>query len=113
MSACVELKSGDAVPPGATDAPLLRFAVVNPDTVTHRLTRLALTNAGAGPNGGTPAQFDASLPRLQLRLDGDRDGALDDPATDPPTGEISSCGSFAACVPTIPANTSSPTLLAR
>jgi uncharacterized repeat protein (TIGR01451 family) len=75
------------VPPGAADAPLLRFAVVNPDTVTHRLTRLDLTNAGAGPNGGTPAQFDASLPRLQLRRDGDRDGALDDPAIDPPAGE--------------------------
>ncbi len=75
------------VPPGAADAPLLRFAVVNPDTVTHRLTRLALANASAGPNGGTAAQFDASLPRLQLRFDGDRDGALDDPATDPPAGE--------------------------
>ncbi|MHB8080451.1 MAG: DUF11 domain-containing protein, partial [Candidatus Krumholzibacteriia bacterium] len=74
------------VPPGATEAPLLRLAVVNPDTVAHRLTRLDLADAGAGPNGGTPAQYDASLPRLQLRRDGDRDDVLDDPATDPPVG---------------------------
>jgi hypothetical protein len=69
------------VRPGARDVKLLHFSITNSYGTPQALDRLSVENAGIG---GTPAQRDAAVQSLVLRMDGNGDGALGDSLTDPP-----------------------------
>jgi hypothetical protein len=79
----IALPSGFANP-GQARVPLFAMRATNAYTDTRTLTAITLTNTTAGP--GTTAERDAELERLELRLDADRDGSLDDAAIDPVVG---------------------------
>ncbi len=67
--------------PGARDVTLLHFSVTNSYGSNQAMDRLSVENAGIG---GTPAQRDAAVQALVLRLDGNGDGVLGDSLIDPP-----------------------------
>lgn len=67
--------------PGASRRPLLALAVTNTYPVSRTLTGMTVTNATVGP--GTVAERDGETDLLEIRLDGDGDGALDEPSVDP------------------------------
>lgn len=77
--------SGD-VAPGAQDVPFLTIAATNTYADLRTVTSLTLTNLSVGQPPATPAELDAEVASVVLRIDGDDDGELDDLATDPIAG---------------------------
>jgi hypothetical protein len=67
--------------PGEARVPLLGLVATNVYAELRSLTGLTVTNTTVGP--GSPAELDAEIQRVELRLDADGDGSLDDPSTDP------------------------------
>jgi hypothetical protein len=74
----------ESVRPGARNVLLHHFIVTNSYSSGRTLTDLVFTNASTGP--GTATELDQEIESATLRLDGDGDGTLDDPAVDPPLG---------------------------
>jgi hypothetical protein len=72
------------VHPGARGVPVLQLHAVNGYSVTHALASVVVTNLASG--SGSVAQLDNETAKLDLRLDGNGDGRLDDFATDPLLG---------------------------
>ena len=74
------------VAPGSRGVPLLDVLLTNTYADDRSLQSLIVTNATLGAPGATTAQLDGILRQVNLRLDGDDDGDLDDPVTDPAIG---------------------------
>jgi hypothetical protein len=72
------------VRPGDRDVLLLNVAATNTYLSSRTLTGLTVTNATGGP--GSQANRDGETRLLTLRADGDGDGLLEDPITDPVLG---------------------------
>jgi uncharacterized repeat protein (TIGR01451 family) len=73
--------SGVALP-GADDAPLLQFVISNTYTDLRRLQDLTFTNTTVAP-AASAAQRDAICRQVDLRLDANGNGKLDDLTVDP------------------------------
>ncbi|NOT33001.1 MAG: hypothetical protein HOP12_02400 [Candidatus Eisenbacteria bacterium] len=80
--------------PGQPDVSTLELLVTNRYTTDRTLTTFAVRNRTLGP--GNAAELDGEIDRVALRLDGDDDGVLDDPATDPLLGAASLVGGRAS-----------------
>jgi hypothetical protein len=72
------------VAPGQSGVPLFQVAAINSYDVERAVTKLHFSNFAVGP--GSIAELDQEMTTLTLREDGDDDGVLDDPATDPVLG---------------------------
>lgn len=72
------------VHPGDRRVLLHHFVATNSYSDVRTLTGVVFTNATLGP--GTVAERDGEIESATLRLDGDGDGRLGDPAADPPLG---------------------------
>ncbi|MBN2170014.1 MAG: DUF11 domain-containing protein, partial [Candidatus Krumholzibacteriota bacterium] len=72
---------GATVNPGQGDVPVFQCTARNSYDTTRRLTGLTIANASQG--AGDQAELDGELELLHLRADGDGDGELDGPETDP------------------------------
>ena len=75
------------VQPGQRDVVLLHLILTNSYTGARTLDRLIVGNGAAGP--GSQLQLDHEVQSLTLREDGDGDGILGDPVSDPPIGAAS------------------------
>src|SRR4029079_17438463 len=70
------------VHPGARGVPMLQLHAVNGYSVTRALASVVVTNLARG--SGSVAQLDNETAKLDLRLDRNGDGRLDDLAPRPP-----------------------------
>ena len=76
--------AADTVRPGDRDVLLLNVAATNTYLSSRTMTGLTVTNATIGT--GSQANRDGETRLLTLRADGDGDGSLGDPSTDPVLG---------------------------
>jgi hypothetical protein len=72
------------VAPGMRGVTLLHLTASNTYPDPRRVIAIAITNTSRG--AGSVAERDRVIERLELRIDADDDGVLDDPATDPVVG---------------------------
>lgn len=86
------------VHPGERDVSLLSAVLNNTYETGLVLESLTVTNTTTGVGPATTAELDGVLQQLVLRLDGDDDGELDEPAIDPALGS----GAFKDSTATFP-----------
>lgn len=71
------------VHPGAGSVKALHLGVTNTYVDDRILTSIAVTNRSGGIAGGDADDLDDAIARIALRADGNGNGELDDPITDP------------------------------
>ena len=76
--------AASTVNPGQSQVLLLDLVAASTYAVNHTLTNLVIRNMSRGQ--GTSAQLDGELQNVTLRADGNGNGVLDDPVTDPVIG---------------------------
>ncbi len=74
---------GRTVAPGEAHVPLLHLLARNLYDQPRTLQQLRVRNLTGGAPGGDQADRDAAISRVTLRRDGNGNGVLDDPDTDP------------------------------
>ncbi|HET9232712.1 MAG TPA: hypothetical protein VFP10_01070, partial [Candidatus Eisenbacteria bacterium] len=87
LTVVAEPVAANTAAPAQDDVLLLDLTATNTYTSDRTLNQITVTNHGSG--SGTQAQQDANVRVLQLRWDANRNGLLDDLATDPLLGTAS------------------------
>ncbi len=74
------------VNPGEDGALIMHLVATNNYGVSKQITRIDVSNGAVAQGGATQEELDGEIDLVELRLDGNDNGVLDDPAIDPVVG---------------------------